>query len=505
MVFENKKVLKRVITVALLVLAMAVFAGCGGAKGPFDLDSVSLANSLVEDVSYESELMQVNADSVSSFLTLPEYKEGYFFIASGACTDCFGVFEFTDDEAAISAEDAVKMYFKDLADAYEKYDPEEANKVSDKNVLMRKANILAFCVTDDNDNAKELIKAAFDQAKEVEPEEDAETSEEPEEQPEEETTDSTEVAVDEKTYPVINATGDLSYSGFIAIIGDAAFEIYDYVESTAARYCDIVNYAADQLKGSANVYAMIVPTSAGITVPDAYKDQMKGSNQRTALDNLYSKFNGNVINLDIYDHLMENRDKYIYFRTDHHWTSMGAYYAYEVFCDAKGLLPISLDRRPAKDMGSYLGTFYYDTKSAALQANPDDLVAYYPISNSYMAGKDGDGNDAKKEIIPDYSNYDISFKYNSFIGGDGDFRVLVNEDRQDDSACLVIKESFGNCFVPYLVDHYHMVIVMDYRYTSVNAINYAKEHGIKDVIFVNNIGMTRSSYLVGKLDTVIRG
>jgi hypothetical protein len=50
-----------------------------------------------------------------------------------------------------------------------------------------------------------------------------------------------------------------------------------------------------------------------------------------------------------------------------------------------------------------------------------------------------------------------------------------------------------------------MVIVMDYRYTSVNAINYAKEHGIKDVIFVNNIGMTRSSYLVGKLDTVIRG
>ncbi len=506
MVFEKKRTSRFVTIVAVIIALMLLFTGCGGEKGPFDIDTVALATSLVEDVTYESELQQVNVDAVDTFLAIPEYKEGYFFIASSACTDCFGVFEFKDEEAAISAEETVELYFKDLADAYEKYDPEEANKVSENSVLERKSNLLAFCVTDDKDNAKSIIKAAFDSAVAVEPEEETEDSEENEdtEEPTDDTT-TTEVSVPEKTYPVIEANGDLSYSGFIALIGDTAFELYDYVDSTAAHYCDIVNYTADKLKGSANVYSMIVPTSAGITVPDAYRDQMKGSNQKTALDNLYSKFNGNVINLDLYDHLMENRDKYIYFRTDHHWTSMGAYYAYEVFCDAKGLLPIALDRRPVKDMGKYLGTFYYDTRSAALQANPDELVAYYPISNVYMAGKDGNGNDVKKDVILDYTDYDISFKYNSFIEGDGDFRVLVNEDRQDDSTCLVVKESFGNCFVPYLADHYNKVIVMDYRYTSVNVINYVLEHGIDDVIFVNNIGMTRSSYLVGKLDTVVRG
>ncbi len=511
MLFEKIKYSVYVILIAALIAVMLFFTGCGGdsSKGPLDMDSVALASSLVKDVNYEGELLQVNIESVNSFLDIPEYREGYFFIASQATTDCFGVFEFKDAELAKAAEEAVELYFRDVADAYEKYDPEEANKVSEKSVLIRKENLLAFCVTDDNENAESIIKAAFDNAVPAEAEEDAESEdsqkEDSKENDETTETDSTQVSAPEKTYPVIVAGGDLSYSGFIGIIGNAAFEIYDYVESTAARYCEIVNYAADQLKGSANVYSMIVPTSAGITVPDAYQDQLMGSDQKTALSNLYAKLNGNVINLDLYDHLMENRDKYIYFRTDHHWTSMGAYYAYEIFCDAKGLLPISLDRRPVKDMGKFLGSFYYDTRNASLQATPDELIAYYPISNVYMTGKDSNGNDIKKEVIPDYSNYDISFKYNSFIEGDGDFRVIVNEDRQDDSSCLVVKESFGNCFAPYLADHYHTLIVMDYRYTSVNVIDYAREHGIDDVIFVNNIGMTRSSYLVGKLDTVVRG
>lgn len=507
MVFEKKHISKIVIIIAVLIALLVLFTACGNEpKGPYDLDTAGLANSLVTDVEYEGEMLQVNADSVSTFLAIPDYREGYLFIASGASSDCFGVFEFRDEELAKAAEETVELYFKDLADAYEKYDPEEANKVSEKAVLKRKSNVLAFCVTDDNETAETIIDTAFKDMPISEIEDEPEDSEEePTTETTEPETDTTEASVPEKTYPVIEANGDLSYSGFIALIGDTAFEIYDYVESTAQHYCDIVNYAADQLKGNANVYVMIVPTSAGITVPDAYQGQMKGSNQKTSLDSLYSKLSGNVINLDIYDTLMENRDKYIYFRTDHHWTSLGAYYAYEVFCDAKGLLPIATERREALDMGNYLGTFYYDTRSAALQANPDNLTAYLPISNAYMAGKDGDGNDVKKDIVSDYSNYDISFKYNSFIGGDGDFRVLVNEDRKDDTTCLVIKESFGNCFVPYLVDHYSMVIVMDYRYTSVNAINYALEHGIDDVIFVNNIGMTRSTYLVGKLDTVIRG
>ena len=520
MVFEKNVRSKFIVIAVVLIALLMLFSGCGdSAKGPYDLDTAGLANSLVTDVAYEGEMLQVNAESVSTFLDIPDYREGYLFIASGASSDCFGVFEFRDDELAKAAEETVELYFKDLADAYEKYDPEEANKVSEKAVLKRKYNVLAFCVTDDNEirliqlggasgneTAETIIDAAFKDMPDAEPEEEPEDSgEEPADDSQETDTDNVEVTVPEKTYPVIEANGDLSYSGFIALIGDTAFEIYDYVENTAQHYCDIVNYAADQLKGKSNVYVMIVPTSAGVTVPDAYQDQMKGSNQKRALDSLYSKLSGNVINLDIYDKLMENRDEYIYFRTDHHWTSLGAYYAYEIFCEAKGLLPIAIERRTALDMGNYLGTFYYDTRSQALQSHPDNLTAYLPISNVYMTGKDGDGNDVKKDVIPDYSNYDISFKYNSFIGGDGDFRVLVNEDRKDDTTCLVIKESFGNCFVPYLTDHYSTVIVMDYRYTSVNAINYALEHGIDDVIFVNNIGMTRSTYLVGKLDTVIRG
>ena len=67
----------------------------------------------------------------------------------------------------------------------------------------------------------------------------------------------------------------------------------------------------------------------------------------------------------------------------------------------------------------------------------------------------------------------------------------------------MIKESFGNCFVPYLADHYNKVYVYDYRYSDENLIDAARSIGADDVIFVNNIGMTRSSYLVGRLNEAL--
>ena len=83
--------------------------------------------------------------------------------------------------------------------------------------------------------------------------------------------------------------------------------------------------------------------------------------------------------------------------------------------------------------------------------------------------------------------------------------VITNENVKDDSVCMVIKESFGNCFAPYLADHYNKVYVYDYRYFEENLIEEAKKIKAKDVIFVNNIGMTRSSYLVGRLNEVLKG
>ena len=141
----------------------------------------------------------------------------------------------------------------------------------------------------------------------------------------------------------------------------------------------------------------------------------------------------------------------------------------------------------------------YDTDNpAALKKNPDTLEAYFPMNDVYTGS-----SDEKDPVIFDYTDFADYAKYNAFLGGDKPLVVITNDNISDGSVCLVIKESFGNCFVPYLADHYSKVYVYDYRYSDENLIEAARKVNAKDVIFVNNIGMTRSSYLVGKLNEAL--
>lgn len=74
--------------------------------------------------------------------------------------------------------------------------------------------------------------------------------------------------------------------------------------------------------------------------------------------------------------------EYLYFRTDHHWTALGAYYAYEQFCTDSGQTPVALDQFKEVKYDNFQGSFYRDTKSAALGEHPDTVCAYIPPSTN---------------------------------------------------------------------------------------------------------------------------
>ena len=67
----------------------------------------------------------------------------------------------------------------------------------------------------------------------------------------------------------------------------------------------------------------------------------------------------------------------------------------------------------------------------------------------------------------------------------------------------MVKESFGNAFVPFLVDHYQTIYVVDYRYWTGSITELAAQKNVKDVIFVNNLSMIRNKNMVGKLYRVV--
>jgi hypothetical protein len=306
----------------------------------------------------------------------------------------------------------------------------------------------------------------------------------------------------ESPYPEIYSDDKIKEYQNVVVVGDTAYELYSYLDDVADNYAKTVNKVAKSLDGIANVYDMVIPLSSGITFPDNLLDKIASTDQREAMETIEGKLSKKVHVVDIYDSLMEHRDEYIYFRTDHHWTTLGAYYAYEDLCEAMGIEPEALDSYETKEFDGFIGSFYNDTKDAKLKTNPDTVVAYYPHADSILHVTASDDTEYDWPVIYDVSNYSESLKYSAFIASDNPYTEIVNNDLDDGSACIVVKESFGNALVPFLVDHYQTIYVIDYRYWTGSISELAQEKDVQDVIFLNNLSMIRNKSLVGKLHRV---
>ena len=298
-------------------------------------------------------------------------------------------------------------------------------------------------------------------------------------------------------------TSDKPYqSGGVYVVGSAGYEMYNYVGSLAEKYQSTVNAVADSLSGVSQVYAMAIPLSSGITLPDELFSDIPGSDQAQAEKDILAGMGQNVKTVPLHDVMMSHRTEYIYFRTDHHWTALGAYYAYVQFCTAKGITPHNLSDYEVSQFPGFLGSFYNDGgKPDAMKNDPDTVNAYHPVSAT-ASMKYGDNENSTLtggQIIFDESTASASLKYGTFIMGDNPFTVIENPEVSNGESCIVVKESFGNAFVPFLVDHYQTVYVVDYRYYSGSVTQLAKDKGVKDVLFVNNLSAIRGSYQMGKL------
>ena len=294
--------------------------------------------------------------------------------------------------------------------------------------------------------------------------------------------------------------------GALLINGDTAYEYYNFVRSTADAYTAAINRAGQLLDGSAAVYDIIVPTSMGITAPENLTAAVNTSDQKKAIDYMYSCI-GSAKTVPVYDILKAHKDEYIYFRTDHHWTALGAYYAYYNFMALKGETPTVLADYIPREFPGYLGSFYTSSgKLPQLAANPDTVFAYQPKDTNTAEIHYENGTVANGDIISDVSA--SSSKYLTFIKGDRPLTVINNPAKQDGSACIVIKESFGNAFVPFLVSHYNTVYVVDYRcFSKIDGrglVQLCADTGAKEVLFINNISATRNKALVAAIDSFVR-
>ena len=277
--------------------------------------------------------------------------------------------------------------------------------------------------------------------------------------------------------------------GSLYIANHRAFEIYGFSRAGAEAYASMLNTVKQMLGEGVQVYDLVVPSSFGVCLSEEVQEELGASDQRSAIRYTHSLIDTSVHVVDLMDLLVSHNAEYIYFNTDHHWTTLGAYYAYQQFCREKGITAHSLDQFETMEFPGFLGTYYYEAEQPrSLAENPDTVTAYIPMGTNEETYYDENWQEYHWYVVSDVSDYSAGNKYSCFIGGDNPLTEIHNPAIQDGSACLVIKESYGNAFVPFLVDHYQHIYVVDYRYYKGESLStFAPAHGVTDVIYLNYV------------------
>ncbi len=292
--------------------------------------------------------------------------------------------------------------------------------------------------------------------------------------------------------------------GSVYVADDTAFSLYGFTQEAANQYIDAVSALANKVSSDVTVYDIVVPISTGIYLDEKLQEELGCSDEQAAIQYIYDNMDKKVVTIDAFTALKNHSDEYLYFRTDHHWTALGAYYAYSQLMKEKGITPTSLGEYETMVFDDFIGTLYAaSNQTPSLAENPDVVTAYIPLATNKMTYTDVDGNVVDYDIIYDVSDWNSDSKYNCFIAGDQPFEEIHNPNMNDGSSCVVIKESFGNAFVPFLVDHYENVYVVDYRYYPEGLTTLIQERNIKDVIFINNISAATTSSLVSNITEIV--
>jgi len=215
---------------------------------------------------------------------------------------------------------------------------------------------------------------------------------------------------------------------------------------------------------------MILVPSTGYILQDKLPYDAQKYEDKEAISNLKANLNSNINFIDISQVFLDNSDKQLYYKTDHHWTSTGAYLAYTEYCKANSLTPIDMNAITKEDYDGFYGTTY--SRSCLWFTKPDTIEFW-----NYKSLKNVDYTvDGTETSIFDPSFIKKGDGYGSFLCGNNGFSTIKTGSMG--GKILVIRDSFSNCFVPFLCKNYSEIYLVDLRY-------YKKP--VKDIIEENKI------------------
>lgn len=222
-----------------------------------------------------------------------------------------------------------------------------------------------------------------------------------------------------------------------------------------------------------DVYSHLMPKNAPV---DSQTDYLKA---------VTSMLNNKVRMVDVEQtfNKLKNSEQ-LYYKTDHHWTTDGAFYAYTDFCKALNIEPTSqnnFNRSQASD--SFRGSLYY--KTGAEIGKPEDIYLYLTQDNAPVITK---YYDTKKKVPSLYDSSKLSARdqYEVFTGGNHS-QIKIRTSVETERKILVIKDSYANAMIPFLATSFSEISVVDMRYFTGSLSDVINNNDVTDVLFLYNV------------------
>lgn len=283
-------------------------------------------------------------------------------------------------------------------------------------------------------------------------------------------------------------------SGALIQIGDAVFNQVGFSATYSEKYAAAISKLADSVADTGvRVVSAPAPTAVGILVEPQYLEKLNCADQNATISYIHSNMSDNVITVDTYAALVAHNDEYIYYRTDHHWSALGAYYAYAATCEALGYEPAALEDFEPWDQGEFEGSLYWKAPHPK-KLTLDQVTSYIPKGDIEVLAYSPEGIAKKHQLLFDTTNRQLNEKYLTFLGTDYAMTEITNNDLPDGPTCILIKDSFGNAIAPFYTQNYHKIYAIDYRKFKTSTLKWLiTSYQPDDVIFAPYVVATQAA------------
>ncbi len=243
----------------------------------------------------------------------------------------------------------------------------------------------------------------------------------------------------------------------VFVTEDMLLGLYQTPVDSYNEFASDVNMYAENYDGT--VYFAVIPTSAGV-YSDRLPEYLSNNGEKQKIDTLYNSVDNSIRKIDAYNILKMLNDNYIYYRNDSKWTSYGAFCVYRTVIQKLGFLPSAYDKYTIEHVtGDFRGNLYNKSQYSEVKADILDVYTYRDGAEvTECTGYNNDGTSYTKQLY-DKSYISTNDMYNMYLGEDAPLiriKTSVNNERK----LLVIKDSYADCFIPFLTQHYSEIAVI---------------------------------------------